>query len=350
MRLLTILLLVAGWALFAPAPSRAVVGETPSYRLFVTNYRDDTVSVIDGDRHHEERVLKVGPAPQGVTHRANPPLVAVANSTGSTVTLIDPVALEVLGEIETGGEPEDVVFSKDGKRLYATSAATKAVHVLDVETRREIAKLPASEKGRPVRLQLSPDGRWLYVLVRSTQGELWAIDTETNERVATIAIGVNSNDFALSRDGRWLVSSSFAEDRLYVVDTTSREVVATHDTSTGAGLVMHPSHSRVYSVASFDDAVHVVDFHTGAKLAQAELGQSPQYGTTNPNGSVLYIASEDGNRIIAVDSDNLEQLWRLGVGDEPADIEYVALRPAGDQKRTASTSAAANPPPARALQ
>lgn len=350
MQLLPILLLSAGSLLLGPAPSHAASGGTPSHRLFVTNYRDDTVSVIDGDRHREERVLKVGPTPQGLTHRADPPLLAVANSTGSTVTLIDPVALEILGEIETGAEPEDVLFSKDGKRLYATSAATKSVHVLDVEKRKEISKLSIAKKGRPVRLQLSPDGRWLYVLVRSTQGEVWVIDTEKDERVATIAIGVNSNDFALSRDGRWLVSASFAEDKLYVIDTKSREVVATHDTSTGAGLVMHPNQSRVYSIASFDDAVHAVDFHTGARLGEAELGQSPQYGTTNPDGSVLYVASEDGNRIIAVDSENLEQLWRLGVGDQPADIEYVALESAGEHQRTASKSAATDPSTAGALQ
>ncbi len=332
MRLLPVLLTAVALSLVQPCSHSLALATTtaPSHRLFVTNYRDDTVSVINGDTHHEERVLKVGATPQGIAHRSNPPLVAVSASTASEITLIDPISLDVVGTIETGAEPEDLVFSRDGKHLYATSAATKSVHVLDVEKREEVAALPPAKMGRPVRLQLSPDGTILYVLIRSKQGAVWVVNLESTKVEKTIPVGVNSNDFALSSDGRWLVSSSFADDRLSVIDTTSREVVATHPAPTGAGLVMHPTKSRVFSLASFDDAVHAIDYQTGAKMGTAEVGESPQYGSIDPDGRVLYVAYEDSNRIIAIDTDTMQQLWRAGVGDEPADIEYVSLSGLGE--------------------
>lgn len=324
-----LLLILAAASVLVPTPfvdgDAIAASSRPSFRLFVTNYRDDTVSVINGDTRSEEKVLEVGATPQGLAHRAEPPLVAVANSTGRDVTLVDPLSLEVLGRIPTGGEPEDVEFSRDGKTLYATSAETKAVHVLDVEKRQEIARLPSAKLGRPVRLLVSPDGAFLYVLIRSKQGQVWIFDTESNERVATISIGVNSNDFALSTDGNTLVTSSFAEDRLSVIDTKSRTVSATHDASTGAGLLMHPSKSRVYSLASFEDEVIAVDYETGAKLGTATSGGSPQYGAISPNGATLFVAYEDSNRIVAIDTETMKQAWRAGAGEEPADVEYVPL-------------------------
>ncbi len=346
MPILLPLFLIAAAGVLAPCASHAAES-LPSHRLFVTNYRDDTVSVINGDTRNEERVIDVGGTPQGITHRAEPPLVAVASSTASYVTLIDPTSLETLGRIETGAEPEDLVFSHDGKRLYVTSAATKAVHVLDVEKRTEVAKLPSAKLGRPVRLQLSPDGALLYVLIRSEQGTVWVIDTATNERVARIPIGVNSNDFALSTDGKRLVSASFAADTLSVIDTEAREVVATHPAPVGSGLVMHPTKSRVYSLASFDDTVHAVDYQTGAELAAGEFGGAPQYGTTNPAGTILYIAYEDSNRIVAIDTETVKQIWRTGVGEQPADIEYVAIARKGDGAKADTNRLATRPPTTR---
>ncbi len=215
-----------------------------------------------------------------------------------------------------------------------------------MEERKEIHRLPATKTGRPVRVLLSPDGSLLYVLIRAKKSAVWVFDTKTNEQVGTIPVGGNSNDFALSSDGRWLVSSSFAEDRLSVIDTSSREIVGTHAAPTGSGLIMHPSKPRVYSIASFEDEVVAVDYQSGARLGAATLASSPQYGTISPDGTVLYVANEDSNRMIAIDSETMKQLWRTGVGDEPADVEYVVLSGRKDTPDHLVKSGAAVPPTA----
>lgn len=329
---LTLLFLLVSILVYPPAPS--VAESMPSYRLFVTNYRDDTVSVIDGDARREEHVLEVGGTPQGLAHRTNPPLVAIANSTADHVTLIDPVAPKVIGRIETGAEPEDVVFSRDGRRLYATSAVTRAVHVLDVEKGQEISRFPAVPTGRPVRLALSPDGKRLYVLVRSKPGLVQVYDLEKDGSPTSIEVGERPNDFGLSADGRRLIVSVFTEDHVEVIDTSSLEVTKTYPLQTGAGLIVHPTEPWIYSLASYEHEIVAADYESGARLGSAELGQSPQYGTMSPSGDVLFVAFEDSNRIAAVDPKELKLLWRLGVGEEPADIEYVALGPPPSEGRS----------------
>lgn len=321
-----LILLVAATAV--PASVAPTDAQPAPHRLFVTNYRDDTVSVIDGQTRREEKVLPAGGAPQGIAYRPNPPLIAVANSTGTDVTLIDPIELKVLGSIPTGPEPEDVVFSPDGKKLFATSAVTAAVHVLDVESRKEIARLPAASTGRPVRVRISPDGAKLYALVRATPSAIWIFDVDSHALEGKIEVGRRANDFTVSKDGKRLVSSSFEEDRLYVVEPSEKKVLKTHEVSTGSGLIGHPTESRVFSIASFDGTIVAVDWESGAELGKIELGDSPQYGVIDPAGETLFVAFEDANRIVAIDADSMEMLWRVGVGDEPADIEYVPLEEA----------------------
>ncbi len=102
MRLLALVFLALVTAI---AHSVAHAADAPSHRLFVTNYRDDTVSVINGDTRVEESVLQVGATPQGIAHRAEPPLVAVASSRGDFSTLIYPVSLLIVGGMVSGGDP-----------------------------------------------------------------------------------------------------------------------------------------------------------------------------------------------------------------------------------------------------
>ena len=66
-------------ALLVPAPASAM-------RLFVANSGDDTVSVVDTDLDREVQTIPVGKSPSGIVLRADPPLVAVANSRVSNAT------------------------------------------------------------------------------------------------------------------------------------------------------------------------------------------------------------------------------------------------------------------------
>jgi YVTN family beta-propeller protein len=63
---------------------------------------------------------------------------------------------------------------------------------------------------RPVHAQVSPDGRWLYVLHSdSPQGSVSVIDTASYELVDSIVVARSSHGLALSADGsRLYVASS----------------------------------------------------------------------------------------------------------------------------------------------
>jgi len=288
-------------------------------RIFVSNSGDGTVSVIDGNVDREEAVIPVGSFPQGIAIRQRPyPLVAVANSHSSSVTLIDPVELHKFGEeIEVGGFPIDVAFSADGLLLFCTSETTRSVLVLDVDERRLVGE-PIAIGGPVRRPVVSNDGHTLYVLKYDEQGAVLAIDAHTRQIRRTIPVGPFPTDLVFQPDGKRLFVASFNTDTVTVIDAERLEPVDSFGVPVGNGLLIHPHRPLLYSIATMDDEVQVIDYVTKQPVATIPVGQKPAFSAMSPSGQFLYVVNGTDGNVMKVDTaDNAVRL-RIAVGVEPS--------------------------------
>lgn len=285
-------------------------------RIFVSNYRDNTLSVIDGELGREVKVLPVGDSPMGIAVRRDPPLVAVANSTADRVTLVDPLAPAIIGSVRVAKGTEAVAFSPDGALLYVAGPFEKTLQVVDVARRAVIGAAVAFDR-RPTRLAVSPDGRRVYVMLRDERGAVAVVDAGSRRIETTIPIGRAPCGLALGDGGRRLLAASFDDSAVTVIDTTSLAVVATHAVNTGSGLVAHPSRPLVYSMASGDDEVDVLDFATGQVVATITGVGSPTNGAITGDGETLYVPYEDADMVAAFATVSNARLERIAVGNEP---------------------------------
>jgi len=308
-----------------PAAAPGAAASTRPARLFVTNYQDESLSVIDVQAEREIKTIPIPDAPEGLAlSPASPPLLAVANSTASNITLVDPVGLEVLGTIPCGKGPDDVAFSKDGKLLFVTSAVESTVYVLDVEKRSTIEVMPKFVS-RPVRLEVSADGTRLFVLAKSAEGEVVAVDTTTRAIVGRAPAGVNPTDLTISGDGKWVITAGFDKSMISVINAATMEVVRTFQADSGFGILAHPTKPIVYSMASFSDEVYVLDYEKGEALAVLELGNYPTFSAISPDGKYLYVVHEESDNVVKVDTETNERVIRIAVGDEPSEGAYFTM-------------------------
>lgn len=306
-------LAVAGCSMFGAAPHKE--------RLFVSNYKDDTLSVVDCATDREIKVLPVGGSPVGLAARRTPPLLAVANTTGGRVTLIDPGSLEVIRTVEVDDIPEHLVFSTDGKQLYVTLPKAKQLAIIDPDAGVVREKVVLERK--PKRLAVSPDGRRLYILFHSTQGGVGVMDLTTHNVQTVIPTGAFPMDFGISRDGRRLVAASFDEDKVTVIDTESLQPIVTWDVPTGLALVVHPTQPLAYSMEGFDDTVHVLNYETGQVIASFPTGRFPTYSAITADGRYLYVVNEESDHVLKLDTETNERLDRIVVGAEPGNALVV---------------------------
>jgi YVTN family beta-propeller protein len=153
-------------------------------------------------------------------------LRGTAGRTG--LTILDLSTGQILTSIPLGPEPGDVAPTPDGKTVYVTESsfgsATNGVWVIDTGSDQVVGLIPVGEppyQGAGA-IAIAPDGKRAYVV--GYDGNLWAIDTESNQVVGSpIPVGQGVGRIALTPDGHtaYLTDSH----RVLVVDLRTGEVV-----------------------------------------------------------------------------------------------------------------------------
>jgi DNA-binding beta-propeller fold protein YncE len=125
--------------------------------------------------------------------------------------------------LHTGGAMRHLVADPERNRLFADDMATDQVFVVDLRTS-TVRKL-ADTGHTPNTIDLSPDGRVLYVSNRGRNGSNYylpgpewgsvlAIDTRTGRILDAIVGGNQPTGLDVSPDGRTVAYSDFLDDRM----------------------------------------------------------------------------------------------------------------------------------------
>lgn len=144
-----------------------------SSRLYVSNWGDSTISVIDLASGPPGRptVLFVGPHPSALALRGSELFVALAGTNG--VARVDLARGEVVEQLTValapnapvGSDPNALTLSSDGRTLYVAMAGNNAVAVVRVGPKggamRVAGLIPAG--WYPTAVTVASDGRTLYV-------------------------------------------------------------------------------------------------------------------------------------------------------------------------------------------
>jgi YVTN family beta-propeller protein len=310
-------------ALMAPVVGCSVAGAFRGHaaaRLFVANYGDDTVSVIDTSLDREVAVLPVGRSPQTLALRQHPPLLAVANSGASTVSLIDPVSLKALPDpVTVCRGPETVAFSADGARLFATCYYDKNVTITDLASRTPLHP-PLVFERTPRGLLVTPDGTRLLVLLHDEQGAIAVIDLATWQVDKTIPVDRFPVLIVLTPDRRRIVVGSSDLNTLTFFDAVTLERLETQAVDTDLGVVMHPTKPLLYSLLSFDGQALAYDYAARTRRASIPVGDWPTRGAITSDGHFLYVANGESNNAVKVDTETNEAVLRIAVGSDPEDV------------------------------
>ena len=109
--------------------------------LFVSNEKDDTVSVIDTTSRKVINTIKVGERPRGVTLSQDFKNLYVCASDADTIQVIDIATGKVIHDLPSGEDPETFALHPDGKHLYVANEDDALATVVDIESRKAIAEI-----------------------------------------------------------------------------------------------------------------------------------------------------------------------------------------------------------------
>ena len=182
----------------------------------------------------------------------------------------------------------------DGKPTY--------VAVFNEKTRVLTTRIPVEIS--PYELVFSKDGSRLFVSNWSSHS-VSVIDTATNKVAATIQVGANPNDMALAPDGRLFVVCS-ADNSVHVIDTKSLQVVERLSTtltpmapegSTPDAVVVDAARKRLYVANADNNNIMITDIKRPGHsevLGFIPTGWYPAALALGENGAALYVGAAKG--------------------------------------------------------
>ncbi|MEO1551442.1 MAG: YVTN family beta-propeller repeat protein [Pseudomonadota bacterium] len=147
----------------------------------------------------------------------------VSNEKDDTLSVIDVATLEVVRTIPTGERPRGITFSKDYSVLYICASDSDTVQVMDPETGKILHNLPSGED--PEQFVLHPDDRHLYI-ANEDDAITTVVDTVSRTVVAQIDVGIEPEGMAVSPDGKYAITTSETTNMAHWIDTATQELVA----------------------------------------------------------------------------------------------------------------------------
>ena len=277
-------------------------------------------------------------------------LVFVENTRGGDVSVIDNATMKVVGTIDIGLSPDDIVPSPDGKTLYLTriirrpdrrpAAPGEAVgEMVAIDPKGLTVLWRVNLTGSPNHLMSSPDGKLIYITIVD-RGHVDVVDVAKRAVVDTITVGTGPHDIEISEDGKkgWvgLIRGAAA----VAFDATARKATQTFPMPDNVRpIAVTKDEKTMYLQLSHTHAIVELDLASGKIVRKVPMpvppGQVLPDSVPDTAGHGLRITA-DGKVLIANGSmydlvaffalPEMKLLGWIPVGDDP---NWITLTPDG---------------------
>jgi hypothetical protein len=194
-------------------------------QLLVTNGDTDDVALVDCKDYKILRTLKLG---KNVDHSALNPNDgyfyvengATPDGKSHSVAIIDSKSFKIVGEIPglSGDSNEGMVIDHAGKKLYVNMTGSDEVGVIDLETRKIVARWPLPDVHVAHAIALDEPHHRLFTATRKPP-QFVVFNTDNGKVVASLpCVGVNSD-----------MSLDVARKRIYITGSDTATVFVQHD-------------------------------------------------------------------------------------------------------------------------
>lgn len=251
------------------------VGDSSRAYVYAIAKNSNKFYVLDDETFEILEEITVGSKPTSIEISADNNKAYVANSGGSSISVINLESLEKEDNINTSIKPYDLEATET--HLYATHANNQWGNgvIIDVTNNQEIGEFgsyfyPNSSASLYANalIELSPDEDYLYVTEKGlSPANIYQVDISNpqvpfiSNRTAHGDIGSNLKNIKISNDGQYLYLAAGWPYAVQVVRTSDLKIEATMDTSA------YPTDIAIYEAEDFlittssDNTAYIFDIN-----------------------------------------------------------------------------------------
>lgn len=304
-------------ALAAPAPSAL------AYTAFVTNEKDNSVSVIDTEKMEVTKTFKVGQRPRGVILSKDAKWLIVCTSDENLIQVYDTKTYELVKTLPSGPDPELLTLAPSGNPLYVANEDDNLVTVIDINTGKVITDIPVGVE--PEGMGMSPDGK---VLVNTSETTNMAhfIDTETKKTFDNVLVDARPRVAMFNSAATQLWVSSEVGGTVTVINPKDRKIIGkvnfeipgiTRQAIQPVGVRISPDDKLAFVALGPANRVAVIDTATLQVIKYLLVGQRVWQMAFTPDYKYLLTTNGASNDVSFIDVAALKVVKSVRVGRYP---------------------------------
>ena len=166
---------------------------------YTANIPAGTVTVVDLPQGKKLRDVVVGGRPEGIALSRDELVLWVGDLEGSRVQAFDTDTFDRLTEIKTGGVPIRVAASPDGKWIVTSNLGAGGLTIIDAVARKHVrdVTLSGKQEAGQVTILFSKDGKRIYAA--ETGGNVVAeVDLDSGRVLRRLPAGKNGDGLAIA--------------------------------------------------------------------------------------------------------------------------------------------------------
>ena len=276
--------------------------------IYVSNEKDNTVSVIDGSTNSVVNTIQVGTGPHGIGVNPNTDIIYVADSghydaslhfvCGSTVSVIDGSTNSVVNTIQVGNCPDAIGVNLNTNIVYVTNQSN-AVNVINGTTDNVVGVIPVGSHPSGVGVNLGTNMIYVTNLLSNT---VTVVNGKTNTVVGTVEVGSSPSGISVNANTNKIYVENWDSNTVSVIDGSTNSVVNTIQVGTGPGAAgVNPSTNKIYVANSDGNTVSVIDGSTNSVVNTIPGESGPSAIGVNPSTNKIYVANSGGASISVID-------------------------------------------------
>jgi YVTN family beta-propeller protein len=309
-------------------------------RVYTADQTSNTVSVINPLENKLLGVIRLGdPVPgalsplykgqllvHGLGYSPDGKTLAVVSVGSNSVTLIDTATNKVKGVVYVGRSPHEPFFTPNGRELWVTVRGENYVSVIDPARMKEMRRIEVANG--PGMTMFGPDGKYAFVC-SSFAPELAVIDVASHKVIKRLPqVSPFSPNIAVTpeNDEVWITLKDVGKVQIYSAKPPF-EQKAVLDTGPITNHVNFANNRNgKFAYVTIGGANEVKAFRRGATpelVATIPVGELPHGIWPSGDGSRVYVALENGEHCVAIDTVTNKVIANIPIGQTTQALVYV---------------------------
>lgn len=204
-----------------------VVHDPEHGRIFVSDWYNARIWVMDAETLELRQMLETGSAPAGLAVSADGRWLASADRDSDQVSIFDLDTLDLHLRATVGTRPFGLRFAPDG-RLFVANVGTNDVSVIDPQSGDALATVAVGERPYGIAFAL---GRTF--VTNQYEDTVSVFDVATYAPLTTIEVGEYPEGIDTTTDGATIVVANWFSNTVSLIDASTMEVVGEIETDDG---------------------------------------------------------------------------------------------------------------------